>query len=210
MNVPNTMGAGVREVAPHSSLDHPLAGATTFQLGLVADTLLAERQLLQLHASLASHMASAGNQTQTWLEHRIGEIDAQIVDILRMATNRDHDEDSRDYLELMTGKVRHIMEESSSLPDIGKLIKAHRDARGAQQSIVDEGGTFSPEAESAADQALEAAERALFRFRPATADQASIWSNYLLGATAHDFLDVSLWGEDDIRLVVGSMVGASA
>lgn len=188
-----------------TTITHPLATATTFHLALLVDTLLAERQLVQLHHSLASHMGLPGNTVEIWLEARLGEIDANIVDIVRLAADRDHDADGVDHLAAMKARAGRVLDENPALPDIGKLIAEHRRAR-ANHSAVADGETMTAEDEAAADRALEDAERALFAFRPATADQASTRATYLLDNQAHDFLHVSLWDESDVRAVVGSMV----
>lgn len=89
---------------------HPLSNATTFQLALVVDTLMAQRQLLQLHASLTTHMAGPGSDLHKWMDDRLEEIDATVRDVARVAAIRcDGSEDARADLERINCAARPSM-----------------------------------------------------------------------------------------------------
>lgn len=172
---------------------HPLQTATTYQLAIVVDTLLAERHLLQLHASLASHMSGADNVVQSWLDARRQETDANLADIYRllMVASIDGDEDAKADHDQALNKARAIIRENCDLIDVDDLIASHRDAR-----------ALDPDSDEAS-KALAEAEDALFTFRPATADQASARTAYMLSS---DFVEVSCWDTEDLRTFLGSMI----
>lgn len=179
--------------AAAEGLTHPLAKATTFQLALIVDTLLAERHLLQLNASLASHMVGAGGAVQTWLEARRDEVDATVVELARLALYRADaaSQDDQDDLVHIRDAASSILCEVRDVPVIDDVIKAHRAAR-----------ALDPDSDEAAA-ALGAAEDALFHYRPVTAYEHEARANYLLGAEA---LDLSCWDTEDLRAFLRSMV----
>ncbi len=92
---------------------HALEFCTTYQLALVVDTPVAERHVLQLNASLASHMAGADGPLQVWLERRRDEVDAHIVGVAGLAISRKTtNEDDRADVERIQAAASHILEQS--------------------------------------------------------------------------------------------------
>lgn len=165
---------------------HPLSSATTFQLALVIDTLMAERQLIQLQASLATHMAGPGSDLHLWLEDRLEEIDATVQEVLRVAIYQcEHTADSQDDIERMS-RIAHLVIKECDLPDIGDLIAAHQKAR-----------AMDPESPRA-----QRAEEALFRYRPITAYDHAARARYLL---SEDALDLSCWDTEDTETLLRSV-----
>lgn len=172
---------------------HPLSNATTFQLALAVETLVAVRHSLQLHASLAALMPGAVSSYQAWVEARRDEVDAHIVEAARAAIyHEDRSDDAAADREQINTSAGAILREKCDLIDVQDLIANHREALAANR-LVDTDETSA---------ALAAAAYALLTFRPVTMDQAAARSTYMLGG---DFLDASRWGEGEITALLRSM-----